>query len=184
MDRPRSPVKDAGLWVRSIQPLRCPPVAKHEERGRLPRRWERRPRSLMPIRLSGAALRSCPDCRRSVLRATGRGCPPVPRLLQPGRDDRERLMIVIAVNHLLDVVVVVVVAFVSDVLPVADLVADGATASVIGATAHRFLEIPATRCVALRTPPVSTRSVNGGEIMTHLGTYLQRHLTTDVCRNV
>ncbi len=36
MDRPRSPVKDAGLWLRSIQPLGCPPVAKHEERGRLP----------------------------------------------------------------------------------------------------------------------------------------------------
>ena len=36
MDRPRSPVKDAGLWVWSIQPLGCPPVAKHEERGRLP----------------------------------------------------------------------------------------------------------------------------------------------------
>ena len=53
MDRPRSPVQDAGLWVRSIPPLGCPPVAKHEERGRLPRSWERRPRSLAPIRLSG-----------------------------------------------------------------------------------------------------------------------------------
>ena len=52
MDRPRSLVKDAGIWVRSIQPLECPPVAKHEERGRLPRNWERRPRSLTPIRLS------------------------------------------------------------------------------------------------------------------------------------
>ncbi len=52
MDRPRSLVKDAGLWLRSIQPLGCPPVAKHEERGRLPLSWERRPRSLAPIRLS------------------------------------------------------------------------------------------------------------------------------------
>ena len=52
MDRPRSLVQDAGLWLRSIQPLGCPPVAKHEERGRLPRNWERRPRSLAPIRLS------------------------------------------------------------------------------------------------------------------------------------
>ena len=55
MDRPRSlfQIQDAGLWVRSIQPLVCPPVAKHEERGRFPRSWERRPRSLAPIRLSG-----------------------------------------------------------------------------------------------------------------------------------
>ena len=36
MDRPRSLVKDADRWLRSIQPLRCPPAAKHEERGRLP----------------------------------------------------------------------------------------------------------------------------------------------------
>ena len=36
MDRPRSLDKDAGRWVRSIQPLGGPPVAKHEERGRLP----------------------------------------------------------------------------------------------------------------------------------------------------
>ena len=53
MDRPRSLVQDAGLWLRSIQPLGCPPLAKHEERGRLTHSWERRPRSLMPIRLSG-----------------------------------------------------------------------------------------------------------------------------------
>ena len=53
MDRPRSLDKDAGIWVRSIQPLGCSPVEKHNERGRLPRSWERRPRSLMPIRLSG-----------------------------------------------------------------------------------------------------------------------------------
>ena len=58
MDRPRSPVKDAGRWVRSIQPLWCPPMAKHEERGRLPLSWERRPRSLAPIRLSGTAHRA------------------------------------------------------------------------------------------------------------------------------
>ena len=60
MDRPRSPVKDAGLWLRSIQPLGCPPVAKHEERGRLPRSWERRPRSLAPIRLLRAAYAAAP----------------------------------------------------------------------------------------------------------------------------
>ena len=36
MDRPRSPVQDAGRWVRSIPPLWYSPVAKHEERGRLP----------------------------------------------------------------------------------------------------------------------------------------------------
>ena len=72
MDRPRSLVQDAGLWLRSIQPLWCPPVAKHEERGRLPRIWERRPRSLMPIRLSGAAypaapVAAAPRFRRRVL---------------------------------------------------------------------------------------------------------------------
>ena len=56
MDRPRSPVKDAGLWVRSIQPLGCPPVAKHEEPGRLPSAVGRdAPASLTPIRLSAAA---------------------------------------------------------------------------------------------------------------------------------
>ena len=36
MDQPRSPVQDAGLWVRSIPPLGCSPVAKHEERDCLP----------------------------------------------------------------------------------------------------------------------------------------------------
>ena len=87
MDRPRSPVQDAGRWVRSIQPLWCPPAAKHEKRGRLPR-WERRPRSLAPIRLSGAASHSRPVCRRAAGKATGLGYRRVHRLQQPAFDDR------------------------------------------------------------------------------------------------
>ena len=53
----------------------------------------------------------------------GPGLPPVQRLRPPAHDVGELMMIfVLAVDHLLDVNLVVVVA---DVLPVADLVADG-----------------------------------------------------------
>ena len=124
MDRPRSPVKDAGRWVRSIQPLWCPPTAKHEERGRLPC-WERRPRSLAPIRLSLAAHQAAP-VEPATLYAAGPGSLPVHRLLQPALDGRFLTMIVVlAVDYLLDVNLIVVVAAVADVLPVADLVVDG-----------------------------------------------------------
>ena len=119
MDRPRSLVKDADRWLRSIQPLWCPPAAKHEERGRLPR-WERRPRSLAPIRLSLAAHQAAP-VDLAALRAAGPGFLPVHRLLQPARDDGELTMVVVfAVDYLPDVNLVVVVAVVADVLPVTD----------------------------------------------------------------
>ena len=86
MDRPRSPVKDAGLWLRSIPPFGCSPVAKHEERGRLPRYWERRPRSLAPIGLSGAAHRAARVAAAPPGKAAGFGMLlPVRQLLQPAR---------------------------------------------------------------------------------------------------
>ena len=126
MDRPRSlvQVQDAGLWVRSIQPLGCPPVAKHEERGRLstvgrddPARWR-----LFDCQVRGSPL-SRPGCRRAAFWAASPGLSPVHRLVQPARDDREPTMFVVAVNHLLDVVVVA--AVVADVVPVADSNAGG-----------------------------------------------------------
>ena len=126
MDRPRSlvQVQDAGLWVRSIQPLGCPPVANTKsgaaspENGRDgPARWR-----LFDCQVSGGP-RSRPGCGRAALWAAGFGLPPVHRLLQPVRDYRELVMFAVAVNHLLDMVVVVVVALVFGVLPVADPVA-------------------------------------------------------------
>ena len=61
--------------------------------------------------------------RHAALWAAGPGLPQVHRFLQPARDDREPTIIVAAVNHLLDMVVVV--AVVADVVPVADPIADG-----------------------------------------------------------
>ena len=136
MDRPRSlvQIQDAGLWMRSIQPLGCSLVAKHEERGRLPHWWERRPRSLAPIRLSGQGQPiKPPGWGCAAIWAAGFGLPPVHRLLQPARDDRELMLTVVAVNHLLDVVVVVALAF--DVLPVADPVAAAGNGAGIGTAA-------------------------------------------------
>ena len=70
MDRPRSLVKDAGLWVRSIQPLWCRPVAKHNERGRLPPLGETTPLvGAYSIVIGGPSSR--PGCRRAALRAAG-----------------------------------------------------------------------------------------------------------------
>ena len=60
-------------------------------------------------------------------------------------------MFVVAVNHLLDVVVFVVVA---DVLPIADPVADGGKVPVIATAARRPL-IPAAPRVILETTPLS-----------------------------
>ncbi len=98
MDRPRSLVQNAGLWVRSIQPLGCSPGGETRRAEPPLRRWERRLRSLMPIRLSvGVGL---------LL--------PVRRLLQPARHGREVRMNVVVVDHLLDGVVIVV----ADVMPV------------------------------------------------------------------
>ena len=85
MDRPRSPVQDAGRWVRSIPPRWCSPVAKHEERGRLP-----------AVGRDDPARRCLFDCpgrptrppRLPPRRATGGGLelPPVHGLLKPARD--------------------------------------------------------------------------------------------------
>ena len=78
---------------------------------------------------TGSAVKGEPSsrsgCHHAAPLAAGPGLPPVHRMLRPARDYRELTLIVVAVDHLLDVVVVVVVAFVSDVLPVADPVADG-----------------------------------------------------------
>ena len=116
MDRPRSPVKNAGLWLRSIQPLRCSSAAKHEERGSLPAvgrddpaRW----------RLFDCHWRPIKPPRLPPRRAWGGGLGllPVHRLLQPARGHRELRMLVVVADHLLDVVVVVAVA--AEVVPVA-----------------------------------------------------------------
>jgi len=69
MDRPRSRVQDAGRGVRSIPPGVRSPVAKHEERGRLPAVGRDEPRSLAPIRLSGGGPVEPP---RLSLRRAGR----------------------------------------------------------------------------------------------------------------
>ena len=124
MDRPRSPVQDAGRWVRSIQPLWCPPVAKHEERGRPPAvgrddpaRW----------RLFDCQWRLIEPPQLPPRRPLGAGprLPPVHRLLQPARHGTELRVVFVAMYHLLDVVVVVVIAAVAEVLPVADPVPAG-----------------------------------------------------------
>ena len=123
MDRPRSQVQDAGIWVRSIQPLGCPPVAKHEKRGRLPfvgrddpARWRLFDCQRQPHR--AAWVNATPPGR-----AAGFGLSPVHGLLKPARDDQVLVMFAVAVNHLLDVVVVA--AVVADVVPVADPIAGG-----------------------------------------------------------
>ena len=124
MDRPRSPVKDAGLWVRSIPRLRCVRRWRNtKSRAAFPR-WERRPRSLAPIRLSLAAHQAAP-VNPAALRAAGPGLLPVHRLQPPAHDVGELIMIfVLAVDYLLDVDLVVVVAVVADVLPFGNWVAD------------------------------------------------------------
>ena len=72
MDRPRSPVQDAGRWVRSIPPLGCSPVAKHEERGRLPHLGETTPLvGAYSIVRGGSCSR--PGCRRAAQGAAGLG---------------------------------------------------------------------------------------------------------------
>ena len=72
MDRPRSLVQDAGLWVRSIQPLWCSPAAKHEERGRLPLLGETTPLvGAYSIVIGGPSSR--PVCRHAAGNATGMG---------------------------------------------------------------------------------------------------------------
>ena len=147
MDRPRSPVQDAGRWVRSIQPLGCLPVDKHEERGRLPAVGRDSP------------ARGCLfDCQRRLTQPPGfsprpawEGGPwdlsPVHRLLQPARGRRELRMFVVTVFHLLDVVVVVSV--VADVPPVADVVAAGE----VGGASHW----PATLSDPPRVPPSTSQ---------------------------
>ena len=68
---------------------------------------------------------SHPGCRHAALGAAGFGwLPPVQRLLQAALDGRELTMVVVAVDHLLDVLVLAVVAAVADVLLVAGPVAD------------------------------------------------------------
>ena len=57
-------------------------------------------------------------------KAAGLGLPPVLLLLQPVCGYRDPGMCVVAVDHLLDAVMVVVVAFAADVLSVANPVAD------------------------------------------------------------
>ena len=104
MDRPRSPVQDAGRWVRSIPPLGCSPLAKHEERGRLPSLGETAP-LFVAYSIVSSGPPSRPGCRCATLRAAGFGLlPPVHRLLQPARGGEEFTIIVVAVYHLLDVV--------------------------------------------------------------------------------
>ena len=69
---------------------------------------------------------SRPGCHPVALRAAGvELLPPVHRLLQPARYGGEPGTFVVAVDHLLDVVVVMVAVVIADVLPVADPVADG-----------------------------------------------------------
>ena len=88
--------------------------------------WERRPRSLEPIRLSGAARRAAPVAAAPTVKAAGFGFSlPVGRFGQPARYSREVKMIVVVVDHLLDDVVAlgvvalgVVVAVDADALPV------------------------------------------------------------------
>ena len=65
MDRPRSPVQDAGLWVRSIPPLGCSPVAKHEERG-APPLGETTP-LVGAYSIVRGGPQSRPGCRRAAL---------------------------------------------------------------------------------------------------------------------
>ena len=126
MDRPRSPVQDAGLWVRSIQPLwSWSPCWETRRAGPPPRTWERRPRSLTPIRLSvpahAATLVSA--ARSAARRNLGliAGSPIEP----PFGGRRELRMFVVAMFHLLDVVMVEVIAVVADLLAVVDVVAAG-----------------------------------------------------------
>ena len=121
MDRPRSPVQDAGRWVRSIPPLWCLLVDKHEEWGRLPADGRDGPARW---RLFDCQWRLTQPPGYSPRRASGRGLGlllPVHRLLQPARYGWELRMFVVAVFHLLNVVVVVV----ADVPPVAGVVAAG-----------------------------------------------------------
>ena len=82
-------------------------MAKHEERGRLSRRWERRPRSWVTIRLSVAAHGAARVAATPRFGQRASGC--YRRLLQPVRDYWEPRVFVAAVDHLLDLVVVIVV---------------------------------------------------------------------------
>ena len=73
MDRPRSPVKDAGRWVRSIPPLWCLLVDKHEERGRLPAVGRDDPARGSLFDCQWAATMSRPGSRRAALQAARPG---------------------------------------------------------------------------------------------------------------
>ena len=106
MDHPRSPVQDAGLRCGPFRRLGVRRVARHGERGRLPRRWGRRPRSWMPIRLSVAAHGAARVTAGSPVAPTGPWLPGT----QDVRCCRESLLNV-------------VVPVVSEAFPVADPVA-------------------------------------------------------------
>ncbi len=117
--------------MRSIQPLGCSPVAKHEERGRLPTvgrddpaRWR-----LFDCQVSGGQETAAPPGRAASF-----------GLLPPARDYREPTVMV--VDHLLDVIAVVAV--------VAEVQMIAAVSNGVGnwRTARRLIPALANRCVA------------------------------------
>ena len=125
MDRPRSPVQDAGRWVRSIRRCGCARRWRNTKSGAAsPQMGETAP-LVGAYSIVRGGPRSRPVAATPRLGAAGFVLSlPVQRLLQPARYGRELTMVVVAVDHLLDVLVLVVVAAVADVLLVAGPVAD------------------------------------------------------------
>ena len=107
--------------MRSIPPLWCSPGGETRKAGPLSGLGETTP-LLGTYSVVRGGPRSRPGCSRAALWATGLELlPPVHRLRQPFRGGRELRMFVVVVDHLLEVVVVVIL----DELTVADVVADG-----------------------------------------------------------
>ena len=122
MDRPRSPVQDAGRWVRSIRRCGRDRQWRNTKSGAAsPHLGETAPLVVASYSVVSGGPPSRPCCRRAALLATRFGLlPPVHRLFQPVRYGRQLAIMIVAEDHLLDVVMVMVVGVDADVMPVAD----------------------------------------------------------------
>ena len=98
MDRPRSPDKDAGRWVRSIRRCGVRRWRNTKSEAAFPKLGETAPLAgTYSIVRGGPRVR--PGCRCAVLRAAGLDC--YQRFFKPGSGRREGIGLIVVCKHLL-----------------------------------------------------------------------------------